>query len=248
MKALLKRTAARLPNRWQQQLKRIFFALQIRRDQFYSNEQEYPLLSRLISPGDWVLDIGANVGHYTIRFSELVRSDGRVFAFEPVPETFELLAANTALTLRDNITLINAAASDSVALVGMEIPRFDTGLDNYYMAHTSKDACRFRTLQIPIDSLALPHSIRLAKIDTEGNELLVLRGMVELLRRDHPLLIVEDNVEEAVTFLKGLGYSTIKIRGSSNRIFCYGLSDNEALRLLLDHEILQPKSAFVQVS
>jgi len=178
MNAFLKRTAARLQNRWQQQLKRIFFARQIRRGQFYSNEHEYALLSRLISPGDWVLDVGANVGHYTVRFSELVHKDGRVFAFEPVPETFELLAANTALKGLNNITLINAAASDSVGLVGMEIPQFDNGLDNYYMAHTSIDASRFRTLQIPIDSLALPHSILLAKIDTEGNELLVLRGMV----------------------------------------------------------------------
>src|SRR5689334_11447094 len=111
MSDFLKRTAARLPNRWQQQLKRILFASQIRGGRFYTSEAEYALLSRLVSPGDWVLDIGANVGHYTVRFSELVHREGRVFAFEPVPETFELLAANTALAALNNITLINAAAS-----------------------------------------------------------------------------------------------------------------------------------------
>jgi len=246
MSDILKRTAARLPNRWQQQLKRILFGFQIRGGRFYTSEPEYAFLSRLISPGDWVLDIGANVGHYTIRFSELVHRDGRVFAFEPVPETFELLAANTALTELNNITLINAAASDSVGLVGMKIPQFDTGLDNYYMAHTAIDEYRFRALQIPVDSLALPHSIRLAKIDTEGNELLVLRGMVELLRRDHPLLIVEDNVAEAVTFLDELGYSTIKIKGSSNRIFCYGVAAHEAVSLLVGSEISYRNVAYVK--
>jgi FkbM family methyltransferase len=234
MKRFFKRIAARLPFRWQQQLKRTLFASQIRKGRFHTDEPEYALLSALVSPGDWVFDIGANIGHYTMRFSELVGGDGRVFSFEPVPETFELLAANAALTTTKNVTLINAAVSDSAGLLGMEVPQLDTGLDNYYMAHSAGGNGAFRVARIAVDSLAFPHPIGLAKIDTEGHELLVLKGMAGILKRDHPLLIVEDNVPEIIPFLGGLGYSTFKITGSSNRIFCCGPSSTETVRSLVE--------------
>lgn len=91
---MLKRIAARLPNRWLSELKRIHFGRQIAKGTFESSEPEYRLLPDLIAPGDWVIDIGANVGHYTKAFSERVGARGRVIAFEPVPTTFALLAAN----------------------------------------------------------------------------------------------------------------------------------------------------------
>ena len=222
MKRLLKRIAARLPIRWQQELKRKYFQSEIRAGRFRTDEREYSFLSMFISPGDCVLDIGANVGHYTIRLSELVGKNGRVVSFEPVPGTFELLAANAARVL-SNITLINAAASDSSGIVGMEVPRFDTGLDNFYMAHLSKNRGAIQVLSMPVDSLMIPLRVSLVKIDAEGSELQVLRGMVRLLKRDHPTLIVEDNVSEVTPFLTNLGYWSGKIKGSSNRIFCSDL-------------------------
>ena len=69
---LLKRVAAHLPARWQTELKRVHFGRQITQGNFFTSEPEYKLLPELISPGDWVIDIGANVGHYTKRLSELV--------------------------------------------------------------------------------------------------------------------------------------------------------------------------------
>jgi FkbM family methyltransferase len=229
----LKRIASRLPVGWQQALKRALFHFQIRRGSFQTHEREYGLLPTLINPGDWVLDIGANVGHYTMKFADLVGSNGRVVAFEPVPETFELLAANTVRASRKNISLINAAVSDSGGLMGMDIPQFDSGLDNYYMARASAGSGlpALRVLKITIDSLALPHKVRLAKIDTEGNELLVLKGMINLLRRDHPFLIVEDNVPQVIAFLEENGYSTFKMEGSSNRVYWYGISVGKAATL-----------------
>src|SRR6266581_7664130 len=91
---LVKRIAATLPPLWQNELKRIHFRRQMRRGTFVTPEPEYAILPTLISVGDWVIDVGANVGHYTKRLSELVGPTGRVIAFEPVPETFALLAGN----------------------------------------------------------------------------------------------------------------------------------------------------------
>jgi FkbM family methyltransferase len=218
----LKQLAARLPLAWQQELKRHYFRKQIRSRSFKTNEPEYERLSALVSSGDWVLDIGANIGHYTMRLSELVGELGRVISFEPVPETFELLAAHACMAPFKNITLINAAASESAGISSMDIPRFnETGLNNYYMARLSNDGqgSGLRVLRLPIDALQLPHPIRLVKVDAEGHEMSVLQGMKRLLASDHPILIVEDNDPGVVSALEELGYESEKILGSSNRIF-----------------------------
>ena len=217
---IVKKLAARLPKRWQQGLKRLRFGRQIRSRTFRTGEPEYDLLPGMISPGDWVLDIGANIGHYTVRFSELVGEQGRVISFEPVPDTFELLAANVALLPTKNVTLMNSAASDATRVVGIEIPKFvDTGLDNYYTAHLSEASSRLNVLCIAVDSLNLPHPLRLVKIDAEGHELPVPKGMRGLLERDHPILIIEDNDAEVADYLSEIGYSFEKIGESCNRLF-----------------------------
>lgn len=216
--SMLKRIAAKLPIRWQQELKRKHFRRQIDKDCFYTDEKEYALLEHFVKVGDWVLDIGANIGHYTAKLSEITGNNGRVIAFEPVPETFELLAANTARFKFRNVTLINAAASVSTSLLGINIPKFDTGLNNYYMAHLTNQKSEFNVLCIAVDSLTLPYPVKLVKVDAEGHELSVLKGMQSLLQRDHPILIIEEN-EEVMPFLDNLGYSSNKLEGSSNRIF-----------------------------
>jgi hypothetical protein len=113
---------------------------------------------------------------------------------------------------------MNVAASDTTALVGMEVPT-ENGIDNLYLARLSNDASALKIMCIRIDSLQIPHPVRLCKIDAEGHELAVLRGMKALLQRDHPTLIVEDNNEEVPQFLLGLGYSCRKAASSSNRLF-----------------------------
>lgn len=219
MKSFAKRIAATLPTRIQQELKRIHFARQLKAKRFITDEKEYALLDTFVEPGDWVLDIGANVGHYTARLSDLVGPEGRVIAIEPIPNTFELLAANVARLAHQNVTLLNIAASDSTAVVGMTIPRFESGLDNYYMAHLSNEKSDLNVLCEPVDGLSLPRRVSLVKIDAEGHELSVLKGMRHVLQRDRPTLIVEDNVPEVIPFLQGLRYSSERLEGSSNRIF-----------------------------
>ena len=174
----------------------------------------------MVSAGDWALDIGANVGHYTLRLSEIVGERGRVIAFEPVPDAFEVLVGNAALSSEKNITLINAAASDSVSTSGMTIPKYEeSGLDNLYLARLSRSESGLQVLCVTVDSLDLPHPVRFVKIDTEGHELSVLRGMNQLLHRDLPILLVEDNDPGVPGYLAELGYSSRKVAGSSNVIF-----------------------------
>jgi FkbM family methyltransferase len=222
----MKRLASRLPRRVQQDLKRLRFRRQIRAGKFLTSEPEFARLGEWIGEGDWVIDVGANIGHYTLRMAELVGRAGRVLAFEPVPETFELLTANISAAGARNVSLFNVAASATAAVASFAMPRFESGLLNYYMAgltSTTKVACdpdtEFDVLTIALDDLVLPKRVALVKIDVEGHELNVLEGMEALLRREHPLLVVEDPTPAVCEFLRACSYDSLQLPGSPNRIF-----------------------------
>ena len=219
MPDLLKRLAARLPGQLHHELKRHYYAWQIRHGSFRTAEREYQLLESFVAAGAWVIDVGANVGHYTAKLSRLVGPTGRVLALEPVPKTFELLAHNVRRLPHANVTLLNVAASERPAVVGMEVPAGADGLENGYLAHISEQKTGLNILCLPVDSLALPHQVSLVKIDAEGHELAVLRGMVELLHRDRPLLIVEVSSGASAEFILSWGYTMEKLPGSPNCIF-----------------------------
>jgi FkbM family methyltransferase len=215
----LRRLVSAFPERWQQELRRFYYGYQIRRHAFETGEPEFLCLGSMISAGDWVIDIGANIGHYTKKSSDLVGPQGRVIAVEPVPATFALLAANVSLFQYSNVTLLNVAASDQSAIAGMDIPRFETGLNNYYGATLSQGDSARHVLTLALDSLDLPHRITLIKIDTEGHDAAVLHGLEALLRRDHPILIVETSSPDVVEHLTTLGYKPERLLHSPNTIF-----------------------------
>jgi len=209
-----------MPDRWQTELKRLHFGRQIRRGAFATDEPEYALLHEFIAPGDCVLDIGANIGHYTKRFSDLAGPRGRVLAFEPVPTTFSLLSANVQLFDHANVTLFNAAVSDGLQVVGMAMPRFDSGLTNYYMAHLSSDTdSELSVLTISIDALRIDQRVSLVKIDTEGHEAQVLAGMRTLLETHRPVLVIETTSREIIADLDSRGYTSERLKGSPNVLF-----------------------------
>lgn len=215
----LKALSSRLPLRTQQKLKRWHFTHQLRTGQFITSEPEYRRLDDWVAPGDWVIDVGANVGHYTARLSRLVGPTGRVMAFEPVPETFEILASLISAAGAHNVSLFNIAASAEVGVAGVSLPRFTSGLTNYYMATLTSGGGEFNVLTLPLDALMPPKPVSLVKIDVEGHELQALQGMQTLLRRDQPRLIVEGRSEDVAAFLTGLGYRFVELEGSPNRVF-----------------------------
>jgi FkbM family methyltransferase len=214
----LKRAVATLPLSWQQELKRRHYRRQIGRGTFVTDEPEYALLDSLVVPGSLIVDVGANVGHYTKKFSDLVGRDGRVMAFEPVPETFSILAANVSLFQFHNVSLLNAAASDATSLANIHVPRFETGLRNWYEASVTREDTGLKVMTLALDALQIPQTA-LVKIDAEGHEFQVLCGMKDLLRRDHPILIVEASSDSTVSFLESMNYTGRRLPNSPNILF-----------------------------
>jgi FkbM family methyltransferase len=220
--AAIKLLASKLPFGFAYYLKRFHCAIQMRTGTFGSPEPEYTILDKFIMPGNWIIDVGANVGRYSKRFSELAGTIGRVIAFEPINETFALLVANLKRAKCTNVTFINAAASDKSYPVKMIIPFQVSGLKTSELSHIRSDSEEdngFEVLALSIDTLKIPHSISLVKIDVEGHEYEVLIGMLELINRDHPILIIETGTPQVVELLTSIGYTYERIKGSPNVIF-----------------------------
>ena len=84
------------------------------------------------------------------------------------------------------------------------------------------DGAALTVYSVAIDSLDLPHALRLAKIDAEGHEWTVVQGMKRTIERVRPVLIVEDNTSSAAAlseYLRSLGYSRDQNDDSPNFVF-----------------------------
>lgn len=217
MTRLLKRIASRLPWSSQLLLRRMWYRVLIRSNRLDPGEPEFWRIGEWVRSGDWVLDVGANIGSYTRGFSRAVGPDGRVIALEPVPITFQLLCRHVN-DLQDNVTLLNVAASDRSGIAEMNMPRLGSGLANLYQSSIAKNGS-IKVLTIPLDALSVAEPIRLIKVDVEGHELNVLRGAIQLIRRDRPILILEGDRESFSNLLTPMGYKRIHTSGSPNVVY-----------------------------
>jgi len=176
---------------------------------------ETKIIMEIIKPGMTVVDIGANVGYYTLLFAQAVEKGGTVYAFEPAPETFALLQRNLRENnLNGNVKLFNVALSDHEGAAELFINEYNKGNNRLY------DAGGMRSVPIQLKRLddVIPSSehVDFIKMDIEGAEVLALRGMRELLKRDKPTIVMEywprrfkklnTTVEELFEMLSALGY------------------------------------------
>ncbi|RFB71079.1 MULTISPECIES: FkbM family methyltransferase [unclassified Herbaspirillum] len=203
-----------LPGRMQDAASKWYFFRQIQTGNFKSIEAEWDRLSTWLKPGDWCIDVGANVGRYSLKMSELVGPSGQVIAFEPLTHTFNLLTHFVEKGNYGNITLLNAAATEQPSLIRMASDVtplnasfiFDTKTRSR-ISNADGDAGESK-LGLSIDALKLPHRVAFIKVDVEGHELSVCKGMAELIARDHPVLVIEDhdNKSGVAEFLAPFGY------------------------------------------
>jgi FkbM family methyltransferase len=136
------------------------------------------LVRRVIRPGDIVLDVGANVGYYTLLSAALAGPTGSVFAFEPHPVNFGLLARSVQENHLNWVTpepLVVSDRSGIQTLYVSEDPSFTGQHSITRRVGTTELACRSTSL----DEYASGHGItriRFLKVDVEGAEPIVLDG------------------------------------------------------------------------
>ena len=171
----------------------------------------YALMLRKLKHGDTFIDIGAHVGFFSMIASKLVGAYGKVYSFEMNPENYFMLVTNTNVNNFKNIRPHNWAVSDSSGPVQFWINQDNDG-DQY-------------------DSLG---KVDFIKMDVEGAEVLALNGMIELLKKNLPIVALEIN-----NFgLAQMGHKYQDIRTIMNKIGyrCWLIEGGEPKELPMDQE------------
>ncbi|WP_024512528.1 FkbM family methyltransferase [Bradyrhizobium sp. ARR65] len=136
------------------------------------------LLLTKISEGDLVWDVGANVGLYTRLFADRVGRDGRVIAFEPSPRAFAQLQSSFAT--EPNVILQQIALSDFDGEADFYVAERGPTVTDSLVVHSGSSA----SIRTPVkrgDSMYSIKAPAIIKIDVEGAELEVLKGMTKVL-------------------------------------------------------------------
>lgn len=154
------------------------------------------------------LDVGANIGVHSIALAEHA---ARVFAFEPQPKTYQLLDLNVSdLT---NVTTFNLGASDRAETVKAVSPHLNFGATAITDRPPSELESAWSFEVVTLDSIAELKDIALFKLDVEGHEERALAGARDLLQREQPVVVLEQNADAikegtsaSIELLKSLGY------------------------------------------
>ena len=131
----------------------------------------------VLRPGMTVVDIGANVGYYTLLCARLVGPEGRVHAFEPAPDTYALLEENVRANKRDNVVLHKVGASDRAGEGKLNVCADAPGCNSMAVDFGGTPV----TIQTARVDDVVAGDADVIKIDVEGHEPTALRGMERLL-------------------------------------------------------------------
>jgi FkbM family methyltransferase len=167
------------------------------------------------------LDIGANVGGYSLALADLFAA---VYAFEPNPVTHELLRFNLRLNKAANVTAFAIGLSDEDRIASFEVNRRNSGASRF----SESDRGDGERMALPLRSGdafmdeqtgTAAHAIGFIKCDVEGMELSVFRGLARTLQRDRPGIFFESirppDGQACIDFLRTLGYSQFFVVGES---------------------------------
>ena len=166
-------------------------------------------LRDIVRPGDIFFDVGANVGFFTILGARLVGPTGSVVAFEPQPDNREALLGNVALNAFSNVLVDPRAISNSSGTAVLDWRNLPTArLVQDSQQHTDRSVSVDTT---SIDDFLLEHpslAPRVIKIDVEGHEIDVIRGMKRTLVNHGPLILCEMHRtnRELASELTAVGY------------------------------------------
>ena len=203
---------------------------------------EAKIMEEKIKVGNITVDVGANIGLHTLNMARIVGNTGRVFAFEPDPSNFEILEKNVKINNYQNIILEQKAVGDKHGRTtlyqsdhpGMHriFPQTKQAKGQVQVELTSLD-------KYFIDS-NLVDKINFIKIDVEGLEFSVLKGMKNILKNNKKIKILfefmpKNTMEAGFTPIELLNYLT----SYDFKLFCIDESTKKLLHVSNNEEVLK---------
>ena len=192
--------------------------------------QEFRLFRSLLRPGMTVVDVGANQGVFTLFCADLVGPTGSVITFEPDPEMFSTLSNNAKANARHWVELHNLALGSQEGQLTLQISRLNRG-DNRLIPSTQPSTGRQTIVHVAtLDQVLNGRKVDLVKMDVQGWECAVLKGMNELLASPNPPWI---HLEACPHLLREAGSSFEEVHAILNQ-HGYSLRQADARQDTLD--------------
>lgn len=150
---------------------------------------EVDFMLSCLAPGDGMIDAGANIGVYSLQAAARVGEAGRVYAFEPMHKSFDMLARSVeANGFAGRCALYNEGLGESEGTGSFHLSAHATNPGSSYVSLGSDgDRIAIRAM----DSIRYERPIRFIKIDVEGFEPQILRGARKTLAEHRPVILTE---------------------------------------------------------
>ena len=182
-----------------------------------------PIFRSFLQPNSVILDIGANFGLYTATSASRMRDHGRLYSFEANPHTFDLLKRTlyaNRLSHRPNITAVNALVGERAGRGALYYqPEFLGGATMTDIGAWGDEKRSIELDMITIDEFLPPGlAVDLVKIDVEGHEPFVIRGMKKTIRRSPNIRIFIEFVEAFLSNTVSAEQFAVEIEGLGLRI------------------------------
>ena len=174
-------------------LENCFISVMIRKNQVWEPEM-YSIFDRFINKDSVVIECGCHIGIHTIKIASLCN---KLYGFEPMPDTYEVLSKNIILNNVNNSIIYKKGVADKEGFTKYSWISDNnpggSGLDNNPMGKPSYINSTDKNIEVElttIDSLNLD-KLDFIKIDVEGYEPLVIKGGINTIRRHKPVIIME---------------------------------------------------------
>jgi len=155
-------------------------------------EYETSIVKKIIKKGDVVVDIGANIGYYTLLFAKLVGEQGKVFAFEPESNNFALLQKNLKINGYENVIIIKKAVSDISGKRKLYLNEKNLGQHTTIAPTNNGHAVEVDSIRLDDFFEKSQQKIDFIKIDIEGGEINALKGMSKILKSFRDITLMSE--------------------------------------------------------
>jgi FkbM family methyltransferase len=156
----------------------------------YSEIGVQSVLDATLRPGDRFVDIGSNIGMFTLHARSLIGASGKIDCFEPNPECVRMLREHLEINDIQNVTIHACGLAETAGEMRLNLPSSHSGHATFADVAQPLGAIEVRVC-IGDDLLMDGRRVDVIKIDVEGFELNVLRGLQRTLQAWNPILITE---------------------------------------------------------
>jgi len=177
------------------------FIMYVRKNDFwigyriYSTKEYEPHVSQalrsVLKPGMVFLDIGANIGYFTLLASSMIGDQGKVISFEPNPENVRFLRKSIKANKYNNIDLFQYAIADKKQILSLEIGGASSNGMLKEVSLFNKIVRKNTIKTVALDNFLGEQEIDVVKLDIEGAEPLALKGMMRLVKKNNPVIFLE---------------------------------------------------------